>query len=195
MIVSDAADPAGEETVIRQLQQECDHWRRLACLHDLTNLPNRRAFQFEIDPYLKRAEQQDERVLFFYIDINQFKRVNDRYGHNAADEVLQELGRRLQNSMLENKRAFHFSGDEFVVICRDSGELASQARVLQAVCSEPFETRAESITIELSIGASIYPDHSTEPAELLELADRFMFSAKHSEKYSFLLCNEEYAIQ
>lgn len=191
MAASDAIDPAVIENLCGQMKQDRDYWRRLACLHDLTNLPNRRAFQLEIDSYLERAARQGERVLFFYIDIDKFKRVNDIYGHSAADEVLKELGRRLQNSMLENKEVFHFSGDEFVVICRDSGELPAQVEELQAVYSEPFDTRAGAVEIELSIGASIYPSHSTEPAELLELADRFMFSAKHSKRYSFLLCDGE----
>ncbi|ARF17607.1 GGDEF domain-containing protein [Sporosarcina ureae] len=170
----------------RDVEKEMLYWRKLACQDDLTKLPNRRAFYFIIESYLQKVEHRSEKVVFFYIDINQFKLINDTYGHSGADEILRELGSRLQTLSL-TKEVFHFSGDEFVIIYRYQDNFQSRLSEIQSICDKPFKLANEEIDIRISIGASLYPTHSTDVATLLQYADSAMYVAKRSKSNTFCL--------
>lgn len=171
---------------IQDLEKELLYWRKLAWQDDLTKLPNRRAFYFIIESYLRKANHQSEKVALFYIDINQFKLINDTYGHCQADELLKELGRRLK-ALSVAEEVFHFSGDEFIIIYRYQDNFRSKVGNIQSICDKPFKLANENIKINISIGASLYPVHSTDVATLIEYADSAMYSAKRSEHNTFCL--------
>lgn len=171
---------------VQELEKEILYWRQLACQDDLTKLPNRRAFYFTIESYLRKADDQAEKVAFFYIDINQFKLLNDTYGHCGADKLLQELGRRLQ-AFSAVEEVFHFSGDEFVIIYRYQDDFRLKINNILSTCNKPFQLANEEIKINISIGTSLYPVHSTDVATLLEYADSAMYSAKRSKNNTYYL--------
>ena len=159
-----------------RLKKEIDYWKKLACQNEMTTLPNRRAFYFIIDAYLNKADRQSESVIFFYIDINRFKSINDAYGHTIGDEVLKELGHRLNKVF--TGMVFHFSGDEFVIVHRYHKDPCLPVAAIQEVCSASFLTSSGKIDVSISIGASLYPMQSTDVSTLLDYADSAMYTSK-----------------
>lgn len=162
-----------------QARRERDHWRQLACLHELTQLPNRRAFAIQIQSYIQKANRIGKKLAILSMDINKFKRINDRFGHLVGDEVLIEIGRRLKSLPIGNGGAFHFSGDEFVVVQYYQECVIEQVKSINSLCSEPVMSSKGLIDVGMSIGVSIYPDHSSDIEKLLDYADMAMFEAKN----------------
>lgn len=155
-----------------------EKWRHLACHHELTNLPNRRMFRLSYPSFLERAERFGSNVAVFFIDLNNFKLINDSFGHSVGDALLQEVADRFQANPLMKNRIFHFGGDEFVLLFEFSDSLSEFHEAIQTIFDRPIQLGGHSIPVSISIGGSIYPDDSTEMDILLKLADSAMFSAK-----------------
>lgn len=168
-------------------RDERDTWRQIACRHDLTNLPNRRSFYLTIASYLQKADQLKTQLAILYVDLDQFKHINDTYGHMTGDEVLKGLAQRFKELSIMQDRVFHFSGDEFIILLDYLDDCTDQIEAVQAVCEEPFQTKKGNIQVHLSIGASVYPAHSSDISMLLEYADSAMFLAKQQSGSSFKL--------
>ncbi|WP_153723509.1 GGDEF domain-containing protein [Sporosarcina cascadiensis] len=160
------------------VRSERDYWRRQACLHELTNLPNKRAFDMNVGSYIQEADHFGRRAFFFYMDVDKFKGINDKFGHMVGDEVLKELGRRLKVITADEGMAFHFSGDEFVIVLHETDDFPDLLAAVHSVGSQPFTTSRGILDIDISVGASIYPSHSNDVTTLLEYADSAMFLAK-----------------
>ncbi|GKV66528.1 MULTISPECIES: sensor domain-containing diguanylate cyclase [unclassified Sporosarcina] len=169
------------------VRSERDYWRQKACLHELTNLPNKRAFDMNVRSYLQEADHLGRRAFFFYMDVDKFKRINDEYGHMAGDEVLKEIGRRLKIITVNQGYAFHFSGDEFVIVLHETDDFPDLLAAVHSVGSQPFTTSRGVLNIDISVGASIYPTHSYNVNVLLDYADSAMFLAKNQQDSSFEL--------
>lgn len=163
-------------------REERDSWREIACLHDLTGLPNRRAFHLAAETYLQRADRSGMKLSFLYTDIDRFKTINDTYGHSVGDEVLKECGRRFKELQNEENGVFHFSGDEFVFMYMYEEDVFEQVKKVQAAVTTPFQTSRGPLQVELSIGISVYPDDSRDIGKLLDRADVSMLTAKQRKK-------------
>ncbi len=157
---------------------------REAAQHDaLTGLPNR-ALIFEYAGHLIAAAQRGHKqgaVLF--IDLDRFKPVNDLYGHEIGDKLLQETARRLQACVRGEDLVGRLGGDEFVVVLPHAGEENPAATVAQHVLealSAPFEIDALELSISASVGISHFPQHGTDVDTLIHAADLAMYQAKHS---------------
>ncbi len=143
----------------------------------LTGLLNRAAFAHALEASCAR---QERRMLAF-VDLNGFKDVNDTFGHQVGDEVLVEIGRRLQVVARESDVVARFGGDEFVILFRmDRPEVDADALLerIRAVMKEPWPMIAPS-TVTASVGIVDDRDGSKTPAELLRAADTAMYSRKH----------------
>jgi diguanylate cyclase (GGDEF)-like protein len=152
-------------------------------LHDhLTDLPNRSLFRDRLDLALARLEREPAVVAVFFLDLDDFKAVNDRFGHAAGDCVLIEMAQRIRGSIRATDTAARFGGDEFLVLCDQlaDAEAVDQlaGRVRQALAA-PYEIEGERVDVGVSIGVSMTRDPQAHPEELIRSADIAMFDLKN----------------
>lgn len=154
-----------------------------AAFHDsLTRLPNRRLFM----ETLERAagELQPPQLLgVLFIDLDEFKPVNDRLGHDAGDRLLQEVAVRMNNCVAAGDMVARTGGDEFVVLLRDLGDAGQARRVgerILAALQAPFQLKQEEVRISACIGVAVYPQHTADLVALLRHADQAMYWAKEN---------------
>jgi diguanylate cyclase (GGDEF)-like protein len=150
--------------------------------HDpLTGLPNRRQLFTLLTEAIEQAQTGDKIVGVFFIDIDNFKYMNDSLGHAYGDRVLVTVANRLEATAREFGFSARLGGDEFTVVY-ESASLPEQIRVaglavVQAF-QKPLSVDGRDINISVSVGASFYPDHGEDPASLLQAADAALFRAK-----------------
>ncbi|MBO9538931.1 diguanylate cyclase [Herbaspirillum sp.] len=165
-----------------------DQMRELALTDMLTGLPNRRAFSDRLPEAMMRARRAHEPMALFFMDIDGFKGVNDRYGHEAGDELLVQFTRRLQDSVRDVDTVSRLAGDEFVVILEKLQTQQDAVNVAEKILNairEPFELTHSRINVSSSIGVAVYlpdEDGETGPEELLAMADKAMYAAKRLGK-------------
>jgi diguanylate cyclase (GGDEF)-like protein len=154
--------------------------------HDaLTGLANRLRLDDELERRLDRARSSGGRVAMLYLDVDGFKVVNDTLGHEAGDELLRSVSRRLQDELGPDDVMARISGDEFVIILGDveSPQAAMfAARKLQAALVKPFDLHDLSHHVTASIGICLYPDDAPDGPTLLRHADSAMYRVKRSGK-------------
>jgi diguanylate cyclase (GGDEF)-like protein len=152
---------------------------RFEATHDqLTGLPNRREFLHQLSIELTRAP----RCVIFFCDLDGFKSVNDRLGHDAGDELLVEVGRRLRSCVRHGDVVSRFGGDEFLILLRDQAQSnisAVRDRIADAL-SRPVRLRDEEVGLGVSIGIAIATGEA-EAEALIRRADRAMYEAKRDE--------------
>lgn len=152
----------------------------------LTGLPNRESFNRHLEQALAQAEKSGDQLGLLFVDLDGFKAVNDLHGHAAGDQVLQQLGERLQALRDEQVYPVRLSGDEFAVVVRLQGKGAANPEValnavvdrLQAVINEPMITEYGLFNIGASIGGAVYPRDASTKEALLGNADLAMYRAK-----------------
>ena len=164
------------------LQRQIEH----QSLHDsLTGLPNRFAMQTRLEQLLAEAVLHDRSVAVMFLDLDGFKAINDRFGHEAGDEVLQQVAERLTAIMRVGDLCSRFGGDEFVIACDGVDEesvLDVSRRIWDAVC-EPLHGIAHGSTVSASIGISVFRPGLTPaatPGALIARADQAMLAAKRA---------------
>jgi diguanylate cyclase (GGDEF)-like protein len=157
--------------------------------HDaLTSLPNRMWLETRIQQDVARAQRSGRHVAVMYIDLDQFKRVNDTLGHKLGDSLLRACGQRLQRSLRKGDAIGRMGGDEFLMIFPDLAEPAN-ARVLAARVLEefnrPFDVEDHELFSNASIGVAVFPDDGRDADTLLKNADTALFRAKDEGRNSF----------
>jgi len=158
---------------------------RIQATHDsLTGLVNRAHFEETLQRASARAARDGDHFGVAYIDLNDFKQVNDRHGHHVGDLLLQEVARRISSVVRAGDCAARFGGDEFVILVDDNRESSAfrLAERLREVFSIPFEAGALSLAVTASIGVAFYPDHGRQGVTLLQAADKAMYAAKRGRK-------------
>ncbi|MCP9887435.1 diguanylate cyclase [Cyanobium sp. ATX 6A2] len=150
--------------------------------HDLlTGLGNRALLMEQLERDLALARRHHWAVALLFLDLDGFKRINDRYGHAQGDQVLQLMARRLQGVLRETDLLCRLGGDEFVVLVPDAGndeELRQIATKLIQASEQPLSALAHDLTLSASIGIARYPNHARSADQLLAAADRAMYAAK-----------------
>jgi len=164
----------------------------------LTKAHNRRYFQLTIETDTQRAlrshfdprtASEAEDVLFYLVDVDHFKRVNDTFGHQSGDRVLQEVAQRLKRTIRGSDTLIRWGGEEFLVVARgarrkDAADLAK--RILDAVGGGPFETGpSRTLRCTCSVGWAAFPWKTSRPdshsvAEVIQFVDQALYVAKHA---------------
>src|SRR5207302_4528598 len=154
---------------------------RLSITDGLTGLWNRRLFDLRMSEELQRAVRFQEPFGLLLVDLDHFKTVNDRFGHQAGDAVLIELARRLTDATREVDVVTRFGGEEFALILPKTpvpGTMRLASKVREVVADEPFAAGKAVIPVTVSVGAAAYPDHGLSGTDLLAAADAALYRAK-----------------
>ena len=157
--------------------------------HDpLTGLPNRTLFQDRLDQAIAVAKRNNEKFALLFLDLDQFKKINDSLGHHIGDEVLIETSKRFSSILREEDTLCRLGGDEFTIILKDLTTTKSAATVAQKLINSlktPIEIAHYTLHISTSIGISIFPDDTTTAEDLLKYADTAMYKAKDEGRNNY----------
>ena len=173
--------------------------RQLAFYDPLTNLANRRLLQEAIEHELAAARRQGVFGCLVYMDLDNFKTLNDSLGHHMGDELLMQLSQRLRGRLRQQDTAARLGGDEFVVLLRAehsereqaSEQALSVARAIQTAICQPYQLHGYEHVITSSMGITLYPDRRHDAADLLKHADTAMYRAKADAKNTICFYNPD----
>jgi diguanylate cyclase (GGDEF)-like protein/PAS domain S-box-containing protein len=172
----------GLEETVRQRTAALVHQAQ----HDaLTGLPNRRLLAERLERALATAARYGRSVGLLFLDLDGFKTVNDAYGHDAGDEVLVEVARRLSASLRGSDTLARLSGDEFVVLITEMHRWDDAREIGEALLERvaaPYLVKGCEVRLTVSIGVSIYPDDASDATTLQQRADAAMYLAKDGGK-------------
>jgi diguanylate cyclase (GGDEF)-like protein/PAS domain S-box-containing protein len=152
--------------------------------HDsLTDLPNRGLFMDRLRSGIARAKRNNQPLALLFVDLNDFKPVNDEHGHHTGDRLLRVVAQRLMGAVREVDTVARVGGDEFAVILEaitDADDAASVAAKIAETIGEPFSIDRRTLSIGASTGIAIYPGDGEEVSSLLQHADAEMYRAKRA---------------
>ena len=150
--------------------------------HDpLTTLPNRRLFHDLLLQNVKQADRNDQKVGVLFLDMDNFKSINDLYGHNVGDELLKEVGNTLQTCLRESDLICRWGGDEFVIAILENYGSDGIIKVAEKICKTVFQCIKQEnslFNVSVTIGIAISPEHGQDPDRLIRNADVAMYHAK-----------------
>ena len=169
-------------TLEKQVIERTHELQVLADHDPLTGLPNRRELFTLLNAAIERAAIDGQLVGVFFIDVDNFKNINDSMGHAFGDRVLVSLAHRLQSVVKPAGFAARLGGDEFTVVIGATSTLddirAAGLRMVQAF-HQPLVVDGRDLSVSISVGASVYPTHESNSEALLKAADAALFRAKH----------------
>lgn len=164
-----------------QRKQAADRLRYLAQYDAMTGLPNRMLFDDRLMIALARAARERRMLALLYIDLDDFKPINDRFGHAAGDLLLQELARRILGCVRQSDTVSRIGGDEFIVLVDGLPQADDALRVaeqVRAAIHQPFDLPRERVQVSASIGVAVCPAHAGDANQLVRHADVAMYAAK-----------------
>ncbi len=169
---------------------------RYQAFHDLlTQLPSRAYFHDRLHEILEKAQSDTTPFAVMFMDLDDFKNVNDTMGHNMGDALLQQVAKRLKKCLSENCFVSRFGGDEFAVIIPDiegpGNDPVTLARLIIREIEQPFEIAGNQFFVGTSIGICQYPEHGKDIENLLRNSDTAMYRAKASGKNQFRVYSHE----
>ena len=170
---------------LSQSQANEEEARQIALLDALTGLPNRMLFDQRFEQGLSQAKRHGWGLAILFIDIDKFKDINDTYGHDMGDRVLQMVANRLQSFVRAEDTVSRWGGDEFVCLLLEVKQEASLIRLAEKMVNrlaDPGEFDGAVISIKASIGIAVYPVDGETAEILFKNADSAMYKAKASEK-------------
>ncbi len=154
----------------------------------LTSLPNRLLFNDRLEVAIQRAQREHQRLAIMFLDLDDFKQVNDTLGHSAGDELLVLVGERLRRALRREDTVARLGGDEFLILlngARDADRVAVMARKILAVFENPFVAKKRDIFLSGSLGIALCPDDGSNPEALMANVDTAMYRAKKTGRNTF----------
>ena len=161
-------------------------WFEHQAQHDaLTGLANRKALRIKMEQLMREAQSQPNGLALLFIDLDNFKPINDQYGHAVGDVLLKAIAGRIKGQARSDDLVVRLGGDEFVVLMQGAKNkdeaLALADRIVQALRS-PINVHHTRLSVGASIGVAMYPEQGATPDELLEAADKVMYEIKGEKK-------------
>jgi diguanylate cyclase (GGDEF)-like protein/PAS domain S-box-containing protein len=181
LFVAVASDISERESYEAQLQ-------RLAHYDPLTGLPNRALLYERLRQALPAASRGGRELAVMFLDLDGFKQVNDRHGHEIGDQVLRALSARMAQSLRASDTVARLGGDEFIVLApgqRSYDDARALAGKLLETIAQPLDVGGNSLTVTASIGITLYPSDEADLESLLRHADHAMYAAKNAGRACF----------
>lgn len=176
------------ETENHRIHDALTHIDILANNDALTGLPNRLLTRARFDQFVELCKRNKEHIALLFIDLDNFKTVNDSLGHAAGDNLICEVANRLKNSVRASDTVSRQGGDEFLIMLpalSDQESVATVASKIIEMMSVPFQINSMEISATCSLGIAIYPDNGHDFDSLLKHADMAMYKAKESGRNTF----------
>lgn len=164
--------------------------KHMATHDELTGVANRMLMKEQIQQSIAIHQRQQIKLALLFIDLDGFKGVNDKFGHDVGDQVLIEVAQRLQTCVRQSDIVARFGGDEFVILLtglHKSQEAAFVADKIVHLLGQPYELSNETAELGCSIGVAVYPDDGDNDIELLKMADNLMYRVKSRGKNGYFL--------
>jgi diguanylate cyclase (GGDEF)-like protein len=169
--------------------REANHSLAFLAMHDtLTGLPNRVLLYDRLQQAVLLNRRNGLRFAVLFIDLDDFKTINDTHGHEMGDQLLVTIARILQGSIRESDTVARLGGDEFVMLLNEVlilPDVERVARILLDTFCQPLQVGEASLQISASIGISLYPENGADPEMLLQKADTAMYAVKRAKKNNF----------
>jgi len=159
--------------------------QQLAYYDSLTGLPNRLLFNDRIDQELLTAKREHHSIAILFIDLDGFKEVNDSYGHDIGDKLLQTIANRFTNIIRGSDSVSRIGGDEFIIMLKkpeNKNDIQNIAEKILTESYKPVYNGKITIQVSSSIGISVYPEHGQDKETLIKNADNAMYLAKQKGK-------------
>ncbi|HNF64189.1 MAG TPA: EAL domain-containing protein [Plasticicumulans sp.] len=172
---------------ITELKAAERRMHEIAYFDSLTGLPNRSLFSDRLARALLRSRRDNTRCAVLFLDVDRFKNVNDTWGHETGDKLLQEIGTRISGCIRGSDTLARYGGDEFVLLAEDVGDgrrLSELAERIHDALTGPVSIDGQTIDTGVSIGIAICPQDGTEAEVLLASADAAMYQAKHAGRHT-----------
>ncbi|TQV70755.1 EAL domain-containing protein [Exilibacterium tricleocarpae] len=166
---------------------------RLAHYDILTNVPNRILFRDRLEHALQLAERGQRPFTLMYMDLDDFKLVNDSYGHDVGDALIRACAERLSTCMRKSDSVARIGGDEFTILLEATASTTSIVHIAQKIVTEitrPYYLSGQQVTIGCSLGIAVYPDAGRDADTLQKHADMAMYQAKQEEGSTYRFFTE-----
>ena len=163
--------------------------------HDaLTGLPNRTLFNDRLEHGIELSKRHNTKMALFFIDLDQFKQINDSLGHQVGDKVLIAVAERIKAKIRKDDTLSRLGGDEFTIIMEDLKDLedaSSLAQKIHDVFKQPIHIEGHTLFTSCSMGISLYPDDDMDANNLIQYADAAMYKAKEEGRNNFQFYSPE----
>ncbi|MGH8718646.1 MAG: putative bifunctional diguanylate cyclase/phosphodiesterase, partial [Burkholderiales bacterium] len=159
----------------------------------LTGLFNRHRFHQELDRQLAQAKRDQTRVALLFFDLDEFKYVNDYFGHHAGDALLVRIAGEVGTQVRKNEIFARLGGDEFAILTPGVSDEELHAiceRILTVIARTPFRVGSQNLRLTTSLGVAVFPDHAANSADLIAFADSAMYQAKDVGKNTWRIYRE-----
>lgn len=184
----------GSVSDISELKKAQIQMETLAFYDPLTGLANRRLFKNRLAKAVKSVQRSNTSIALLFIDLDQFKRINDTLGHDMGDALLKEVSNRLGSNVRDNDTVSRIGGDEFTILLTDihnSNDVRIVAEKILYSLSRPITLNGQEIVSTVSIGITLTPDDSIDPNTLMKNADLAMYRAKEMGRNNFQFFSED----
>ena len=181
------------EDITRE-RQTAEQLIYLAERDSLTGLYNRHRFQEELGRMITEAKRRDSSGALIFFDLDEFKYVNDTFGHRAGDAMLIRVAGEVSTLVRRNEFFSRLGGDEFALLVQDGGEQEAAAlaeRIVRAISQIPFRFEGQNLRLTASLGIALYPQHATNVEELITHADTAMYQAKEAGKNAWRVYRQD----
>lgn len=181
------------EKNMRELSEKNEIIKAQANQDPLTGLPNRRMLENTLNNLLHETKIKQSKLAIFYIDLDNFKTINDTMGHLWGDRVLKQVARRLEKGCVRCDLIARLGGDEFVVVASNLKNRQEAENIAQSIktLAQPLFSGKKQIYVTMSIGISMFPDHGENGTTLLNAADTALYEAKRSGRDTFQFYTDE----
>jgi len=183
---------------VTQLRNRKDEMEKMALYDPLTGLENRVLFQSRLKTAIQNAKRNMQKTALLFIDIDNFKTINDSLGHEAGDIVLKNIATRLKDHVRQNDSIARISGDEFTILLSDISNYEDASKVTSQLLesfNKPIYLNSREIFVTASIGISITPEDSLDMPTLMKNADIAMYQAKQNGRNNFQFFSEDMNIE
>jgi len=182
------------QTRTNKLEEQKLLLENLAHYDSLTQIPNRVLFKDRIEQAIVKAHRHKSMFALFYIDLDEFKQINDSFGHDTGDDILRTITSRVSSALREEDTFSRLGGDEFTIILEDLSDMSAAALIAEKVINtikKPLKVDGHTFKVSTSIGISIYPKDTNDRAELIKFSDIAMYKAKSEGKDNYQFYSKE----